>query len=255
MPRAFCYTRTSPLERNHGEHPPEAQEAACRDAFDRLLAGRGFAWAGAHHDEAHNRVQWSSRPAALRLLRDVEPGDAILFAAAGRGFSTARRLARGVRWLATAREASAHFCDLGVTLGPLDPTAATLLEVFARFADMDKAMRAEQIREAHRGKGRRAGVYTVAPFGYRKTGRGGHIYPHPKERLIGTRILDLRNEGWEWVRISRLLRQERVEYRGKRLNSHKIAWIAEQEQNLREKEASQQPVKESVDARPDDRGV
>lgn len=171
----------------------------------------GLEMAGCCIDEdVSGGVPLRERPEGKRLCDGLERGDTVAFLKVDRVF---RSLADAANQMGRWRNQGVRVAIIGLGIDVNSPAGELFFSQLAAFAQFERAMIGERIRDAigHiRLSGRPYGP--TRPLGWIRVGEGRDARYEPclQERRLGARVVALRERGMTWDRIARLLRVDGV---------------------------------------------
>jgi putative DNA-invertase from lambdoid prophage Rac len=210
MERIIGYARVSTADQATSV---DAQSARLRE----FAAQHGTELAELFVDEdVSGGLPLKHRPAGRRLWDMLQRGDRVVFAKVDRCF---RSMVDAAVTLAFWKEmqVGVSIIDLGIDVNT--PAGELFFNQLASFAAFERAMIGCRIREAmaqRRAAGKPFG--RSRPFGWVRSGPGKDAVwsPCKEERLLGERVVEMRDAGLTLAKISQVLSREAVTKPGKR---------------------------------------
>jgi putative DNA-invertase from lambdoid prophage Rac len=205
MGRLLAYGRVSTDDQATSA---EAQAVRLREFAERS----GMELGGVFIDEDVSGAKpLQHRPQGRMLWDMVRPGDAVAFTKVDRCF---RSLADAANTLQTWKNVgvAVHILDLGIDVST--PAGELFFSQLAAFAQFERAMIGQRIREAMGHLKRNGRPYSsTRPLGWVRSGDAWA--PCEAERRLGERVVELRAAGATWAGIARTFAVEGVSKPGK----------------------------------------
>jgi DNA invertase Pin-like site-specific DNA recombinase len=199
-----------------------------------FAAGSGMELAGLYVDEDVSGAKpLKHRPEGKKLWDAVGPGDVVVFTKVDRAF---RSLADAVNTLDVWSNlgVSVRILDLGIDLST--PAGQLFFNQLCSFAEFERQLIGQRLREAVAHLKREGRPFAnFRPFGWRRAGSGKQkrFEPFDEERLLGGRVIQMRDEGFSWAEIATQFYREGIVKPGKakalRAGKHRGAYYLEAE--------------------------
>lgn len=193
------YLRLSRDAKHTGSASIEAQKQAIRAYAEAKGLGR-VRWA---EDVGQSGGKpFHKRPGGSAVLRLAEAGalDAMIATKVDR---VGRDLLDCLTVVERLKQASVslHLLDVGgQSIGTDSPTGAFFLQIMGAFAELERRIISERIRDAKAFRREQGLVHSRAAFGARHV--GGKALDDPAERAIIDEILAKRSKGWSYRRLA-----------------------------------------------------
>jgi DNA invertase Pin-like site-specific DNA recombinase len=176
MPFYAIYTRQSRVRHDVTLSSCDVQFRICRDFAEAVLP-QGSVWCGTRYDDPGQSGESTDRPAIKALLAEIEE-DTLSFLIVYRLDRLSRRLIDTVQILETLRR---HDVELKIVTAPHlsdSTTSQLMLNLLASFAEFERGLISERIRDSFRGN-RRSGRRLTGkpPFGY-------DLWEHSKDLVV-----------------------------------------------------------------------
>jgi DNA invertase Pin-like site-specific DNA recombinase len=206
--RAFGYGRASTEDQ---EATIVGQEAAILRAYETRYKDEGYAWGGLHMERGvSGAVPLVNRPEGHKLSVQLEQGDMVIVLKLDRAFRNAADC------LSTFEVWRAKGVRLAIVDQQIDtggPAGLAMLQMLAVFAQFERGMIGERMRQHWRTRRRHGGtICGRPPYGFKRIGPKGHkkMVPDQEVRAIGRRIVEWHDAGWGFFDIHRHLRDAGV---------------------------------------------
>lgn len=237
--RVFGYVRASTDEQKITLFE---QENGIRAMYHARYAKEGYKFGKIFVDSGvSGSVPLGRRPQGHLLLKELEPGDMVVFQKIDRGWRSIQDFATSVQRF-RIRQIRLAFVNTDIdTGGPAGMMVAQMLAVFAEF---ERAMISERMKAVHRHKRRLGKLHGTNPYGYMKkvTGGGRKKYvPDLVTRALISKFISWYEQGWTYAQIFKHVEEQDIDnpYTGKpytygTVRDHMLA-----ELELRKKEIAQ----------------
>lgn len=210
MERIIGYARVSTADQATSV---EAQSARLRQ----FAAQQGTMLAELFVDEdVSGGLPLKHRPAGRKLMDMLKPGDSVAFIRVDRAF---RSMADAAVTLQFWKDLRVGVCIVDLGIDVTSPSGELFFSQLAAFANFERQMIGTRIKEAmaqRRATGKPYG--RSRPFGWVRSGPGKDAVwsPCKEERLLGDRVVQMREAGMTLAAITQQLSREAVTKPGKK---------------------------------------
>ena len=214
MPKAWCYARASHADQYAKKadgvdicNTVDRQVEACQRYWEYQLQPQGIEWGGFEaekHAVSATKTRFIDRPAAIRLLAKMQPGDHLIFDKVDRMW---RRLSDYVKVdeVFKSRGISMHIVNMmGSSITRGTPMGDFILGLFVLLAQMESQQLSDRIKANCAWRKARGLANAKRKRGFKVQGPAkSRVYvPDLEERAIMQEIVRLRDSGLKLWEIS-----------------------------------------------------